>query len=298
MLIQTIAELRKRKGQQPAMPAKLSDSTDRDGSVVSARPNNSHSHQNPYTLPVKLPPTNAPHYKLLALVMTGRANLVKRNSLRDSWFKDLDGKEASARFVIGTSPNNKDGLDDALKKEMAEFGDLIQIPSEDIYINLPLKLRDMYVWAAENVLFDYVLKTDDDSFVVVQNILKSLPSVPKKSTWWSHFRCNWDRHTGGKWKEVGYTADKYPCFGCGGGNVFSQDIIYWIAENSQFLLPYANEDVTMGIWMAATKVQRKEEPRFHVDRCQNDMFTMPELKHTTVVQFHQNLVKCGKPCAC
>ena len=61
---------------------------------------------------------------------------------------------------------------------MAEFGDLIQIPSEDIYINLPLKLRDMYVWAAENVLFDYVLKTDDDSFVVVQNILKSLPSVP------------------------------------------------------------------------------------------------------------------------
>ena len=56
-------------------------------------------------------------------------------------------------------------------------------------------------------------------------VLKHLEkdNVPAEATWYGHMRCNWAKEegTGDKWSDPDYTADNYPCFGGGGGNILT-----------------------------------------------------------------------------
>jgi len=81
---------------------------------------------------------------------------------------------------------------------------------------------------------------DDDTYVNIERTLEAIDTekLPKKNTWFGKIKCGEgvNRDAGGeyagKWYEPSYTAEAYPCYGGGGGNVLSSDLSNWVGENA------------------------------------------------------------------
>ncbi|XP_062501539.1 UDP-GalNAc:beta-1,3-N-acetylgalactosaminyltransferase 2-like isoform X2 [Corticium candelabrum] len=141
-----------------------------------------------------------------------------------------------------------------LQNEATAYGDILFVDVVDVYRNIPAKMKAAYEWLSQHVKFKYLLKSDDDCFVHIEEILKGIEKnhlQDYNKVWWGNFRTHWAVEKFGKWAEVDYTAPAYPAFACGSGYVTSYDLIQWIANNSNSLKLYQGEDVCMGIWLSA-----------------------------------------------
>ncbi|CAB4017303.1 UDP- c:beta-1,3-N-acetylgalactosaminyltransferase 2-like, partial [Paramuricea clavata] len=128
-----------------------------------------------------------------------------------------------------------------LQEESKKFSDVLFVPNVDVYRNLPSQLLGFYRWIAENVPFSFALKTDDDCFVDLENILQEMEEYKlknKSKLWWSSFRSDWLIERQGKWAEPDYPGVTYPTFACGAGNVLSADLVHWLAGNADSLKRY------------------------------------------------------------
>lgn len=88
---------------------------------------------------------------------------------------------------------------------------------------------------------------------------------------------------GGKWSESGWRlCDRYLPYALGGGYVLGGDLVpkscspspatlpfpfqvAYIGANAALLQPFANEDVSVGAWLAGLAVAYVHEPRFDVE---------------------------------
>lgn len=115
----------------------------------------------------------------------------------------------------------------------------------------------------ENHYFNYVLKTDDDSFIDLLRIhsqLKLENNLPHKGMWWwSNFKEFWAVPNSGKWKDDKYRSISYPPFPCGGGYVINKEVVSYIAKNFNYLERFQGEDISTGIWLAGLAVRRPEK---------------------------------------
>uniref|UniRef100_K1RHJ1 Hexosyltransferase n=1 Tax=Magallana gigas TaxID=29159 RepID=K1RHJ1_MAGGI len=117
--------------------------------------------------------------------------------------------------------------------------------------------------------------------------------------WWGNFRKQWLVQKFGKWADFVYSADVYPAFACGSGNVVNRNVHEWIAKNADYLHEYQGEDVSMGIWMAAISPARVEDGRWQCsDSCTRDALSRPELEPSQIKVHWENLLMCSDPCGC
>ncbi|GAU38414.1 hypothetical protein TSUD_52400 [Trifolium subterraneum] len=112
-------------------------------------------------------------HKVMAFVgiQTGFRSVGRRQSLRKTWFpSDPNGLERleeatglAFRFVIGRT-NDKSKMS-ALKREIAEYDDFIQLDIEEEYSKLPYKTLAFF--KAAYALFDaeFYVKADDDIYL-------------------------------------------------------------------------------------------------------------------------------------
>ena len=75
---------------------------------------------------------------------------------------------------------------------------------------------------------------------------------------------------------------------------------YFGREHRQGLLRYyANEDVTMGTWIAGRRINLIQDSRILKDDCTDDRITSTDFvskeKH---INWSANLYVCGNPCQC
>ena len=101
----------------------------------------------------------------------------RRAAIRSTWgsFRQ-DG--FSLTFVLGgRRPGSRAKL----------VGDVLRLPVSDRYAQLPLKVMDAMAWALEHEhgpgpeprFFTHLLKADDDSFVCIANLLRTLRAAPR-----------------------------------------------------------------------------------------------------------------------
>lgn len=107
--------------------------------------------------------------------------------------------------------------------------------------------------------YQFVLKTDDDTFIDILRVYKNLKKLnikEEKLWWWSYFREFWyvDKH--GKWRGDNYRSRSYPPFPCGGGYVINKNIVDYIVRNLELLERFQGEDVSLGIWLGGLSVIR------------------------------------------
>ena len=208
--------------------------------------------------------------EFLILVLSTPKGVARRTVIRDTWMKDPTSKlvKVTVKFVIGILGlhNNKTF---SLRQEQKKYGDLLFLPElKDSYSNLTLKMKFGLIWVDKNISdFDYLIKTDDDTYVRVDSIEKAIRELNCEDQLHMGFFFGTSRpHKSGRWAEKKWL--KCPCYlpyPSGGGYIISRKVLKVAMRYPSRLSMYTCEDVTVGSWLAPYHMVRKHDVRFNVE---------------------------------
>ena len=246
-------------------------------------------------------------YFLVLIVLSGVDQQKRRDSLRATWMSDVAAKKLtrSVKFVftIGTL-----GLSDSdstsLHRESNQHQDMLLLPDlKESYYNLTRKLLHSLVWVDSNVEFSYLMKCDDDTFVLLDPLVKELSKRDSSnSLYWGFFDGRATAKRKGKWVEQDwFLCDKYLPYALGGGYVMSADLVHRIAVNADGLQLYNAEDVSMGVWLSSFRAERRHDVRFNTEfvsrGCNNQYLVSHKQSVQEMQQKHANLQQYSRQCS-
>lgn len=209
-------------------------------------------------------------FRLVVLILSSPDNLERRATIRKTWLTD---KHATVRhlFVVGASdilPEQRE----TLESEQQKFDDLLLLPRlPDSYGTLTKKILHSFKEVYEYYEFDFLLKCDDDTFVLVHKVLKELEKWEsrgsRKELYWGFFNGKAQVKRSGPWKETDWIlCDYYLPYALGGGYVLSYNLVKFIALNVEILKLHKAEDVSVGLWLAPlANIERKHDVRFDTE---------------------------------
>lgn len=183
------------------------------------------------------------------------------------------------RFFVGSHLN--DTLLEStptLAAEIDSFQDLSILNCDDSHRGLTFKTRALLQWMNQLVTDDpllapeFFMKTDDDVFVNVPQLLNWLSSLKKAEKshafvagnfWFDHAVI---RKVGMRWADPQFPTDVYPPYPSGPGYLLNREGVRLMASLSlsAFAPTFLNEDTTIGVWMTllAGSVTRIHDERF------------------------------------
>ncbi|CAL1527673.1 unnamed protein product [Lymnaea stagnalis] len=185
-----------------------------------------------------------------------------------------------------------------LQEEQLLHQDMIMMDVTDVYRSLPEKILLCHDWFRNNYDASFILKTDDDCFINLENIISSLVDLDVKTLrWWGNFRIHWLVEQHGKWRELDYSNTVYPRFACGSGNIVSKGINEWLVKNKNMLKRFQGEDVSMGIWLSGLNIDHVQDDRWQCGMsCHRNVYSVPELTPEKVMLYWNNSKTCSNPC--
>lgn len=180
-------------------------------------------------------------------------------------------------FSIGSR-----GLADGEKRKLLEekrlHQDLLIMDElQDSYSNLTRKLQMTFEMLDTKVPFKYLLKTDDDTYVKLDQLLadlyqydeqiatKQLPiGQPAVELYWGYFNGHAQVKKRGQWKETNFNmCERYLPYALGGGYLLSHGLVKRIASNANVFSTYGSEDISLGMWLSPLRnIYRRHDVRF------------------------------------
>lgn len=143
---------------------------------------------NPYPLDPDLVLSNpalckdSPDLNWIVYVHTSCKNFERRDLLRKTWANPLLFKDLTFKVVFMMGRASEDVQQD-VKKEFDKYGDIVQGDFVDDYKNLTLKAIMSLKWVSTYCPHvPYVMKTDDDSFLNIFEIVKLVRDNRHKSS--------------------------------------------------------------------------------------------------------------------
>nr|XP_027118560.1 beta-1,3-galactosyltransferase GALT1-like [Coffea arabica] len=192
-------------------------------------------------------------------------NFKRRMAVRRTWMQygPVRSGTIAVRFFVGLHKNQV--VNEELWNEAKTYGDIQLMPFVDYYSLITWKTLAICVFGTQVVSAKFVMKTDDDAFVRVDEILASLNRI-NVSCGLLYGLINSDSHPhrspDSKWyiSPEEWPDDSYPPWAHGPGYVVSNDIaqaIYKRYRKGQLKM-FKLEDVAMGIWISDMKKQGLE----------------------------------------
>ncbi|XP_057959047.1 hydroxyproline O-galactosyltransferase GALT3 isoform X2 [Malania oleifera] len=230
---------------------------------------------------LKAPPVSTKRLIMLIGVFSTGNNFERRMALRRTWmqYEAVRSGVVAVRFLIGLHKNKQVNFE--LWKEAQAYGDIQLMPFVDYYGLISLKTIAICILGSKIIPAKYIMKTDDDAFVRVDEILlrlkgkvsdgllyglissKSAPQRDKASKWYI---------SNEEWPHA-----SYPPWAHGPGYVVSRDIAKFIMQGHKKgdLNFFKLEDVAMGIWIEQFKNLSREvhyinDEQFHSTGCGAD----------------------------
>jgi galactosylxylosylprotein 3-beta-galactosyltransferase len=247
---------------------------------------------------------NGDPYILVVMVLSSLKGRDRRDTIRQTWAKDHETISPSVlvRFAIGMEGV---AAEDAVTIEMeaSTYHDLLLLPNlQESYSNLTRKM--LVGMTALDALFEfsYLLKCDDDTFIVLETIAKELGQrTDKRSLYWGFFDGRAHVKRAGKWVEKDwFLCDRYLPYALGGGYVVSHDLVRRVITNSDGLTMYNSEDVSMGVWLSAYNAERKHDMRFNTEfvsrGCRNSYIVSHKQSVNDMLSKHHLLQSRGTQC--
>lgn len=213
---------------------------------------------------------------LVLIVPVAPHNLVDRDTIRRTWGKEslILGKAVSLFFLLGLAADGQgDGqLQQQLRLESREHGDLLQSDFLDCYRNLTIKTMVMMEWLDNHCsTASYAMKIDSDMFLNVPGLVSMLLDAPRHQymTGLVETDAEVQRDPISKWympQEV-LPQPVYPRYALGLGYVVSMDLPRKLVEASRHVRPLYIEDVHLGFCMKYLGIDLSDPPKgnyFHV----------------------------------
>ncbi|XP_071743230.1 beta-1,3-galactosyltransferase 6 isoform X2 [Lepeophtheirus salmonis] len=241
---------------------------------------------------------------LVVIIISEPSNVDRRNAIRSTWLSNLPidvQRQILCYFVVG-SIDITSSLEGTLLEESKKHGDLLILPVFDTYITLTKKVLETFIQINRNVDFKYLLKVDDDSYARLPEILDELKnSNYQESLYWGYFKGTGTIFRHGKWAEQDYNlCDRYLPYALGGGYVLSSNLVSFLAENSNLLTNYRNEDISIGSWLAGLKVNKIHDIRFDTEYrsrgCLNSYLVSHKQSIKDLKNKHHSLTTRGTLC--
>lgn len=218
---------------------------------------------------------------LLIGVFSTANNFKRRMAVRRTWmqYPAVKSGEVAVRFFVGLHKNRV--VNEELWNEAKTYGDIQLMPFVDYYSLISWKTIAICIFGTEVISAKYVMKTDDDAFVRVDEILMSMKRV-NVSHGLLYGLINSDsqphRNPDSKWyiSPEEWPEERYPPWAHGPGYVVSSDIAKAINNKHKEgrLKMFKLEDVAMGIWIADLKkngleVKYEKEERVYNEGCKD-----------------------------
>ncbi|KAJ4960318.1 hypothetical protein NE237_020228 [Protea cynaroides] len=229
-----------------------------------------------------------PHKKTLDLfigIFSTANNFKRRMAVRRTWmqYSAVRSGAVAVRFFVGLHKNQL--VNEELWNEALTYGDIQLMPFVDYYSLITWKTIAICIFGTEVVSAKYVMKTDDDAFVRVDEVLASLNRL-NVTLGLLYGLINSDsqphRNPESKWfiSLEEWPEETYPPWAHGPGYVVSCDIAKAVNKRHKkgHLKMFKLEDVAMGIWIAEMKkegldVRYEKEERVYNDGC-NDGYVV------------------------
>lgn len=215
-------------------------------------------------------------------VFSTATNFKHRMSVRRTWmqYDAVKSGSVAVRFFVGLHKSQV--VNEELWDEVHTYGDIQLMPFIDYYNLITLKTLATCIFGTQVVSAKYVMKTDDDSFVRVDEVIASVERV-KVSKGLLYGLIDSDskpqRNRDSKWyiSPEEWPEETYPPWAHGPGYVVSGDIankIYKRHKSGQLKM-FKLEDVAMGLWIAemrkeGLKVSFINEPKIHIEGCKDE----------------------------
>lgn len=243
---------------------------------------------------------------LFAAILSSHDNEALRNAARRTWLR-LENRsvlDVSHRFFVGTVgvPTDRRA---ALEREAAVNRDVVllhDVPDE----NRTYKLLRTLAWISHKCEPRYVLKLDDDSFARPDAIAWELAHAERNMTYeprlyWGFFAGHEPVIKSGKRAEPSwYLSERYLPYACSGGYVLSAPVMRYIYDHRSLVERYANEDVSMGVWLAALNLNRTHDRRFDTERhsrgCFNSYLVTGKQTESMMEEKYRSLERHGILC--
>ncbi|GAV70370.1 Gal-bind_lectin domain-containing protein/Galactosyl_T domain-containing protein [Cephalotus follicularis] len=218
---------------------------------------------------------------LLIGVFSNTNNFKRRMAVRRTWmqYPAVRSGAVAVRFFVGLHKNKI--VNEELWNEAQTYGDIQLMPFVDYYSLITWKTLAICIFGTEVALAKFVMKTDDDAFVRVDEVLASIKRV-NVTHGLLYGLINSDsrphRSSDSKWyiSPEEWLEETYPPWAHGPGYVVSNDIAKAIYKTHKkgHLKMFKLEDVAMGIWIADIKKEGLEvlyenEGRVYSEGCKD-----------------------------
>ncbi|KAK9276007.1 hypothetical protein L1049_005538 [Liquidambar formosana] len=208
-------------------------------------------------------------------------NFKRRMAVRRTWmqYDAVRSGAVAVRFFVGLHKNQM--VNEELWNEARTYGDVQLMPFVDYYNIITWKTLAICIFGTEVVSAKFVMKTDDDAFVRVDEVLTLLNRI-NVTRGLLFGLINSDsrphRNPDSKWyiSPEEWPEETYPPWAHGPGYVVSHDIANAVYKRHRkgHLKMFKLEDVAMGIWIADMKkgglqVRYEKEERIYNEGCKD-----------------------------
>lgn len=258
---------------------------------------------------LKAPPVSRKRLVMLVGVFSTGNNFEHRMALRRTWmqYEAVRSGDVAVRFFIGLHKNRQVNLE--LWREAQAYGDIQLMPFVDYYSLISLKTIATCIMGTKILPAKYVMKTDDDAFVRIDEVLSSLKGKPSNGLLYGliSFDSAPHRDKDSKWhiSAEEWPRDTYPPWAHGPGYIISRDIAKFIVQGHQErdLQLFKLEDVAMGIWIDEFKNKDQQvnyisDERFYNTGCESNYILAHYQGPRKVLCLWEMLQKEQKPICC
>lgn len=223
----------------------------------------------------KLEPKCKPNLLFIILVTTRPGNFANRVAIRLAWGRMDTILNSRTRqenpdftwmsiFSVGLAMTPKIGR--LVSLESDKYEDILRLPYKDSYKNLPNKTMNSLEWIGENCQPKFVLKTDDDCFINIFEMLSWLQTLPPNFMYIGRVNTHMPvirdpKHRNYVPKEE-HKENVYKPYCAGGGYILKGEIILNVTRMGKKIKQIINEDAYMGMLTNALKMIPRNEERF------------------------------------
>lgn len=243
---------------------------------------------------------------MLVGVFSSGNNFERRMALRRSWmqYKAVRSGDVAVRFFIGLHKNKQVNYE--LWREAQAYGDIQLMPFVDYYSLISLKTIAICIMGTKILPAKFIMKTDDDAFVRIDEVLSSLKTKPSNGLLYGliSFDSSPHREKDSKWyiSDEEWPHPSFPPWAHGPGYVISRDIAKFIVRghHERDLKLFKLEDVATGIWIEQFKNSGQEvhyitDERFYNAGCESNYILAHYQSPRLVLCLWEKLQKEGKP---